>query len=179
MRLSCVRALSQPRSPSWKTAPLGPSLGSDSIAQGIRSAVLGSILVVVFMLVYYRFSGLIATVALALNFVITYGGTGASRSGRNVDSSWYCHGIILTLGMAVDANVLIFERVREELRTGKSPRAAVDAGFDRAFSAILDANVTTIVAAVVLFQFGAGPVQRLCRDADDSVLRSVCLRLFL
>jgi preprotein translocase subunit SecD len=157
---------------------VGPSLGSDSIAQGIRSAVLGSILVVVFMLVYYRFSGLIATVALALNFVIIMGVLALPGLGATLTLPGIA-GIILTLGMAVDANVLIFERVREELRTGKSPRAAVDAGFDRAFSAILDANVTTIVAAVVLFQFGTGPVKGFAVTLTIGIVVSMFTAIFV
>ncbi len=157
---------------------VGPSLGSDSIAQGIRSAVLGSILVVVFMLVYYRFSGLIATVALALNFVIIMGVLALPGLGATLTLPGIA-GIILTLGMAVDANVLIFERVREELRTGKSPRAAVDAGFDRAFSAILDANVTTIVAAVVLFQFGTGPVKGFAVTLTIGIAVSMFTAIFV
>jgi len=157
---------------------VGPSLGSDSIAQGIRSAVLGSILVVVFMLVYYRLSGLIATVALALNFVIIMGVLALPGLGATLTLPGIA-GIILTLGMAVDANVLIFERVREELRTGKSPRAAVDAGFDRAFSAILDANVTTIVAAVVLFQFGTGPVKGFAVTLTIGIAVSMFTAIFV
>ena len=157
---------------------VGPSLGSDSIAQGIRSAVLGSILVVVFMLVYYRFSGLIATMALALNFVIIMGVLALPGLGATLTLPGIA-GIILTLGMAVDANVLIFERVREELRVGKSPRAAVDAGFDRAFSAILDANVTTIVAAVVLFQFGTGPVKGFAVTLTIGIAVSMFTAIFV
>ena len=157
---------------------VGPSLGSDSIAQGIRSAVLGSILVVVFMLAYYRLSGLIATVALALNFVIIMGVLALPGLGATLTLPGIA-GIILTLGMAVDANVLIFERVREELRTGKSPRAAVDVGFDRAFSAILDANVTTIVAAVVLFQFGTGPVKGFAVTLTIGIVVSMFTAIFV
>ena len=157
---------------------VGPSLGSDSIAQGIRSAVLGSILVVVFMLVYYRFSGLIATMALALNFVIIMGVLALPGLGATLTLPGIA-GIILTLGMAVDANVLIFERVREELRVGKSPRAAVDAGFDRAFSAILDANVTTIVAALVLFQFGTGPVKGFAVTLTIGIAVSMFTAIFV
>jgi len=157
---------------------VGPSLGSDSIAQGIRSAVLGSILVVVFMLVYYRLSGLIATAALALNFVIIMGVLALPGLGATLTLPGIA-GIILTLGMAVDANVLIFERVREELRTGKSPRAAVDVGFDRAFSAILDANVTTIVAAVVLFQFGTGPVKGFAVTLTIGIVVSMFTAIFV
>jgi preprotein translocase subunit SecD len=157
---------------------VGPSLGSDSIAQGIRSAVLGSILVVVFMLVYYRLSGLIATVALVLNFVIIMGVLALPGLGATLTLPGIA-GIILTLGMAVDANVLIFERVREELRMGKSPRAAVEAGFDRAFSAILDANATTIVAAVVLFQFGTGPVKGFAVTLTIGIAVSMFTAIFV
>lgn len=137
---------------------VGPSLGSDSITDGVRATILGATLVVLFLLVYYRFSGLIANVALALNLLIMMGVLAAPGLGATLTLPGIA-GIILTLGMAVDANVLIFERIREELRLGKSVRAAVEAGFDRAFSAILDSNVTTVIAAVVLFQFGTGPVK--------------------
>jgi len=157
---------------------VGPSLGSDSIAQGVRSALLGSILVVVFMLVYYRLSGLIATMALALNFIIIMGVLALPGLGATLTLPGIA-GIILTLGMAVDANVLIFERVREELRTGKSPRAAVDAGFDRAFSAILDANATTIVAAIVLFQFGTGPVKGFAVTLTIGIAVSMFTAIFV
>jgi preprotein translocase subunit SecD len=137
---------------------VGPSLGSDSIVKGVRATLLGGALIVLFMLTYYRLSGLIADIALGLNLLLLLGllalpGLGATLTLPGIA------GIILTLGMAVDSNVLIFERIREELRLGKSVRAAVDAGFERAFSAILDSNVTTIIAAVVLFQFGSGPVK--------------------
>jgi len=157
---------------------VGPSLGSDSIAQGVRSALLGSILVVVFMLVYYRLSGLIATMALALNFIIIMGVLALPGLGATLTLPGIA-GIILTLGMAVDANVLIFERVREELRTGKSARAAVEAGFDRAFSAILDANATTIVAAIVLFQFGTGPVKGFAVTLTIGIAVSMFTAIFV
>ena len=137
---------------------VGPTLGSDSIAQGVRAAVLGGALVVLFLLVYYRFSGLIANIALLLDLVIVLGVLALPGLGATLTMPGIA-GIILTMGMAVDANVLIFERIREELRLGKSVPAAVDAGFDRAFSAILDSNVTNVIAAVVLFQFGTGPVK--------------------
>jgi preprotein translocase subunit SecD len=130
------------------------------------------------MLVYYRFSGLIATLALALNFVIIMGVLALPGLGATLTLPGIA-GIILTLGMAVDANVLIFERVREELRTGKSPRAAVEAGFDRAFSAILDANVTTIVAAIVLFQFGTGPVKGFAVTLTIGIAVSMFTAIFV
>jgi len=157
---------------------VGPSLGSDSIFEGVRAALLGSSLVVVFLLVYYRFSGLVATIALGLNFVIIMGVLATPGLGATLTLPGIA-GIILTLGMAVDANVLIFERVREELRNGKSPRAAVDAGFSRAFSAILDANATTIVAAIVLFQFGTGPVKGFAVTLTIGIAVSMFTAIFV
>ena len=130
------------------------------------------------MLVYYRFSGFIATVALALNFVIIMGVLALPGLGATLTLPGIA-GMILTLGMAVDANVLIFERVREELRTGKSPRAAVEAGFDRAFSALLDANVTTIVAAGGALSIWHGASQRLCRDVTIGIAVSMFTAIFV
>ncbi|MFB3895765.1 MAG: protein translocase subunit SecD [bacterium] len=135
---------------------IGPSLGLDSINKGIFSAILGGILVALFMLIYYRGSGMIANVALTLNLVVLVAALGALNAVLTVPG---IAGIVLTIGMAVDANVLIFERIREELRAGKTVRSAIEAGYNRAFSAILDSNVTTIIAAVMLFQFGTGPVR--------------------
>jgi preprotein translocase subunit SecD len=135
---------------------IGPSLGQDSIRQGITAGVIGSLLVVLFMLVYYRLSGLVANVALVLNVLMLLAGLGYFRATLTLPG---IAGIVLTIGMAVDANVLIFERIREETRAGKPPRAAIDAGFSRAWSAILDGHVTTLIAAAMLFQFGTGPVK--------------------
>lgn len=135
---------------------IGPSLGLDSINKGVFSALLGGLLVAVFMLFYYRGSGMIANVALALNLIILVAALGALNAVLTVPG---IAGIVLTIGMAVDANVLIFERIREELRAGKTVRSAIEAGYNRAFSAILDSNVTTIIAAIMLFQFGTGPVR--------------------
>ena len=135
---------------------VGPSLGQDSIRQGLRAGLIGSMIVVLFMLIYYRLSGLVANVALALNILLLLAGLGYFHATLTLPG---IAGIVLTLGMAVDANVLIFERIREEARLGKPPRAAIDAGFARAWSAILDGNVTTLIAAVMLFQFGTGPIK--------------------
>jgi preprotein translocase subunit SecD len=135
---------------------IGPSLGQDSIRQGITAGVIGSLLVVLFMLIYYRLSGVVANVALVLNILILLAGLGYFHATLTLPG---IAGIVLTIGMAVDANVLIFERIREETRTGKPPRAAIDAGFTRAWSAILDGHVTTLIAAAMLFQFGTGPVK--------------------
>ncbi|MGE3539416.1 MAG: protein translocase subunit SecD [Candidatus Tectimicrobiota bacterium] len=157
---------------------VGPSLGSDSITNGIRATVLGATLVVLFLLVYYRLSGLIANVALALNLIIMMGVLALPGLGATLTLPGIA-GIILTLGMAVDANVLIFERIREELRVGKSIRAAVDAGFERALSAILDSNVTTIIAAVVLFQFGTGPVKGFAVTLTIGIVVSMFTAIFV
>ncbi|MFH1070803.1 MAG: protein translocase subunit SecD [Candidatus Glassbacteria bacterium] len=135
---------------------IGPSLGADSIQSGKLSALIGLSLVVLFMLVYYKFGGLVANFARVLEMIITL----AVLAGFNATLTLPgIAGLILTIGMAVDANVLIFERIREELRSGKTLRAAIDAGYDRAFSAILDGNLTTFLAAIVLFQFGTGPIK--------------------
>jgi len=135
---------------------VGPSLGDDSIKKGFTAAVIGVLFVVVFMLIYYGFSGLIADVALLLNFFILAGIMCYFQFTLTLPG---IAGIALTLAMAVDANVLILERIREELAIGKTARVAVDAGYQKAFSAIFDSNLTTLIAAVFLFQFGSGPVK--------------------
>lgn len=135
---------------------VGPSLGEDSIRRGIQATILGGLLVFTFMFFYYRLSGLIADLALLLNFVLLLGAMSYLRATLTMPG---IAGIVLTLGMAVDANVLIFERIREELRQGKTVRVAIDLGYQRAFPAILDGNLTTLIAAAFLFQFGTGPVK--------------------
>jgi SecD/SecF fusion protein len=138
------------------TEEVDPSLGRDSIQSGIRSAVIGTIAVGVFMLVYYMMSGVVASLAMLLNVVILLGvmcsiGTTLTLPG--------IAGVVLTIGMAVDANVLIFERIREELAAGKSTRGALNAGYDRAFGTIFDSNITTLIASVILIYLGTGPVK--------------------
>lgn len=135
---------------------VGPLLGSDSIKRGIRSALLGMGLVVVFMIVYYMVAGTIADFALILNLLFVLALLAAFRGTLTLPG---IAGIILTIGMAVDANVLIFERIREEIASGKSLKSAVDTGYSRALITILDANVTTIIAALVLLWFGTGPIR--------------------
>ena len=135
---------------------VGPSLGADSIKAGQTAIVWGLSLVIIFMLIYYRGAGLVADVALTLNVLFVLAGLTAFGATLTLPG---IAGIVLTVGMAVDANVLIFERVREELRAGRSVRQAIDAGYEKAFSAILDANVTTGLAAIVLYQFGSGPIR--------------------
>ena len=135
---------------------VGPSLGQDSVNEGFTSAVAGLILVILFMLWYYRMGGIVADIALVLNMLFVMSILAGFQGTLTLPG---IAGIILTIGMAVDANVLIYERIREELRTGKTVKAAVDAGYSRAIVTILDANITTLIAAVVLYQFGAGPIQ--------------------
>lgn len=135
---------------------VGPSLGHDSIQKGQYSAIVGLLIVVIFMLIYYKLSGIVADFALVLNIIFVMAILAALHATLTLPG---VAGIILTIGMAVDANVLIFERIREELRSGKTIRVAIDAGYGRAFTTILDANVTTLLTALVLYQFGTGPIQ--------------------
>lgn len=135
---------------------VGPSLGRDSIEQGLKAGVLATLGTVLFMLVWYKGSGVIAVVALVLQMVLLLAGLAALRGTLTLPG---IAGIILTIGMAVDANVLIFERIREELRNRKTVRAAIDAGYTRAFMTIFDSNLTTLIAALVLFQYGTGPIK--------------------
>jgi preprotein translocase subunit SecD len=155
---------------------VGPSLGEDSIHKGLFSMLVGAGLVVLFMLVYYKGAGINANVALLANVLIIAGALAAFGATLTLPG---IAGIILTIGMAVDANVLIFERIREELRLGKTALAAVDAGFDRATLTILDANVTTLIAALVLFQFGSGPVKGFAVTLSIGVVSSVFTALVL
>ena len=153
---------------------VGPTLGEDSIAQGIRSFVVGGVLVILFMLFYYRFAGLLADLALIWNVLFLVATLALFQATLTLPG---IAGIVLTLGMAVDANVLINERIREELRNGKSPRAAIDAGYERALPSILDSNITTFLSGLILFQFGTGPVKgfavTLCIGIASSLFTSV------
>jgi SecD/SecF fusion protein len=135
---------------------VGPSLGRDSVQKGVKAAVVGTLFVLIFMAIYYLLCGLLANFALCLNLIIMLGalaGLGATLTLPGIA------GIILTMGMSVDANVIIFERIREEMRSGKTIRASIAGGYNKAFHTILDANVTTLIAAMVLFQFGTGPIR--------------------
>jgi SecD/SecF fusion protein len=135
---------------------IGPSLGQDSIRKGTTAAIIGLTLIVIFMIFYYRVSGAIADVGLLFNIIFLLAAMSALRATLTLPG---IAGIILTVGMSVDANVLIFERIREELRSGKTVRASIDAGYKRALLAIIDSHVTTLITAAVLFQFGTGPVK--------------------
>ncbi len=135
---------------------VGPSLGQENIDRGFMSVMVGFALVLVFMAVYYKVFGLVANLALALNLVLMVAVLSLFQATLTLPG---IAGIVLTVGMAVDANVLIFERIREEIRLGNSPQAAIFAGYEKAFGTIADANITTFIAAVVLFGFGTGPIQ--------------------
>ena len=136
---------------------VGPSLGAENIAMGMQAIVWGLAAVLIFMIVYYKAFGLIANVALVSNLVIIIG-VMSMIPGATLTLPGMA-GIVLTVGMAVDANVLIFERIREELRDGRSPQQAIHMGYDSAFSTILDANVTTFIAGMILFAVGTGPIK--------------------
>ncbi len=155
---------------------VGPSLGADSIRKGLISMIIGGVLVVVFMVIYYKIAGLIANIALFLNILLI--AAGLSGFGATLTLPGIA-AIILTIGMAVDANVIIFERVREELTLGRTPRAAVNAGYERATLTILDANVTTLIAAVVLFQFGTGPIKGFAVALSLGVVASMFTALIV
>jgi len=155
---------------------VGPSLGHDSISKGILSVVIGGILVVLAMVLYYNLSGVVANIALILNLVFIMAMLSLFKATLTLPG---IAGIVLTVGMAVDANVLIFERIREELRLGKTARAALDAGYGKAFLTIIDANITTLIAALVLFQFGTGPVKGFAVTLSVGILASLFTAIFV
>lgn len=149
---------------------IGPSLGQDNIDQGFRSVMVGMAMVLVFMAVYYRTFGLVANMALVTNLVLIVAVLSMLQATLTLPG---IAGIVLTVGMAVDANVLIFERIREELRIGSTPQASIHAGYAKAFSTIMDANVTTFIAAVVLFSIGSGPVRGFAVTLAIGILTSM------
>ncbi|MGC2209258.1 MAG: protein translocase subunit SecD [Candidatus Korobacteraceae bacterium] len=155
---------------------VGPSLGADSIREGVRAAVVGMVAVLVFMLVYYRFAGINADLALILNLVILLGFLGFSGATLTLPG---IAGLILTVGMGVDSNVLIFERIREELRAGKTPPSAVEQGFGHAWVTIVDTHVTTIVSAAILFLFGTGPVKGFAVTLTFGLLANLFTAVFV
>ncbi len=154
---------------------VGPSLGKDNIRQGFLSAVVGLMLVVIFMGVYYRVFGLIAGAALVINVVMIIAILGLLQATLTLPG---IAGIVLTMGMAVDANVLIFERIREELRAGGAVQAAISAGYDKAFTTIADANITTLIAAIVLFSMGTGPIKGFAITLCLGILTSMFTAIF-
>jgi preprotein translocase subunit SecD len=135
---------------------VGPSLGADSIKQGTRSVIIALIIVMIFMLIYYKIAGSIANFALIWNMILVLSILALLQATLTLPG---IAALILTMGMSIDANVIIFERIREELRKGKTARAAIDAGYNRALTTIVDANITTVIAALVLYQFGTGPIK--------------------
>ena len=149
---------------------VGPSLGRDSVRAGVVAAGIGLICVMFFMVIYYKLSGLITNLALILNLIILLGMMAYFRATLTLPG---IAGIILIIGMAVDANVLIFERIREELRAGKTVRVAIDSGYQKAFRTILDSNLTTLIAAAFLFQFGTGPVKGFAVTLSLGILISM------
>jgi len=149
---------------------VGPALGQDSIDRGVRAAILGLVVIVAFVVGYYRLSGGYASVALLANLVLLVGVM--SLFGATLTLPGLA-GVVLTVGMAVDANVIVFERIREELRTGKTPRAAVGTGFSKARWTILDANITTFITALVLFEYGTGPIKGFAVVLSVGVATSV------
>ena len=155
---------------------VGPSLGADSIREGVRASIGSIIVVMIFLVIYYRLSGVNAVVALAFNLIIlvafmAYAGAVLTLPG--------IAGVILTIGMGVDSNVLVFERIREELRSGKAPASAVSVGFDRAFLTIIDTHVTTIVSAIFLFLFGTGPVRGFAVTLVIGLLANVFTSIYV
>lgn len=155
---------------------VGPSLGRDNIKQGFRSVTIGFVLVLIFMAIYYRFFGIVANVALALNLVLLVAVLSLLQATLTLPG---VAGIVLTVGMAVDANVLIFERIREELRVGNTPQASIHVGYSRAFSTIVDANVTTLIAAIVLFVFGTGPIKGFAITLSVGIVTSMFTAIFV
>ncbi|MEM7209538.1 MAG: protein translocase subunit SecD [Pseudomonadota bacterium] len=154
---------------------VGPSLGQDNIEQGLNSVLIGFALVLVFMLVYYRVFGMVANVALTLNLVLIVAVLSMMQATLTLPG---IAGIVLTVGMAVDANVLIFERIREELRAGNAVQSSISAGYEKAFSTIADANVTTLIAAIVLFSFGTGPIKGFAITLSIGIVTSMFTAIF-
>ena len=154
---------------------VGPSLGQENIDRGFLSVVVGFVLVLVFMAVYYKVFGLVANLALSLNLVLMVAILSLFQATLTLPG---IAGIVLTVGMAVDANVLIFERIREELRVGNTPQAAIFAGYEKAFGTIADANITTFIAAIVLFGFGTGPIQGFAVTLMIGIVSSMFTAIF-
>ncbi len=154
---------------------VGPSLGADSIRSGLRAGLVGSALVVLCMLVVYMGAGVRSILLLAVNVVLIFGGLAYFQATLTLPG---IAGIVLTIGMAVDASVLIFERIREELDSGRTVKAAIDAGFGNAMSSIIDANITTLIAALFLFQFGTGPVRGFAVTLSIGILGTLFCMVF-
>lgn len=155
---------------------VGPSLGRDSIEKGFRSILIGAIAVVFFVLIYYKLSGFIANIALTLNIIFIFAALAGFEATLTLPG---IAGIVLTIGMAIDANVLIFERIREEIRAGKTTWASIDGGYSKAFWTIIDANITTLIAAMVLIQFGTGPIRGFAVTLCIGIFASLFTAIFV
>jgi len=155
---------------------IGPSLGKDNIEKGFKSVLYGFIAVLIFMIIYYRVFGAVASFALVLNLVIIVGVLSLLQATLTLPG---VAGMVLTVGMAVDANVLIFERIREEIRNGIAPQMGIHRGYDNAFSTIIDANLTTLIAALVLFNFGTGPIQGFAITLSIGIVTSMITAIFV
>ncbi|MFQ5417138.1 MAG: protein translocase subunit SecD, partial [Myxococcota bacterium] len=155
---------------------VGPALGADSIDRGLRASMLGLLMIVAFSVGYFRLSGVYASVALAANLILLVGLM--SLFGATLTLPGFA-GLVLTVGMAVDANVIIFERIREELRSGRAPGASVKTGFNKALWTILDANITTLFTAIVLFEYGTGPIKGFAVTLSIGVVTSVFAALII
>jgi len=155
---------------------VGPSLGADSISQGTQAVLIGLVSVLVFMLVYYKLAGTVADFALVWNILLVLAVLASLQATLTLPG---IAGLILTVGMSIDANVIIFERIREELRKGKTPKAAIDSGYDRALTTIIDANVTTLIASLVLYQFGTGPIKGFATVLFWGILISMFTAVFI
>ena len=155
---------------------VGPSLGADSVRQGTQSVLIGLVIVLLFMIIYYRAAGTIADFALIWNIVLVLAVLASLQATLTLPG---IAGLILTVGMSIDANVIIFERIREELRKGKTPKAAVDGGYKRALTTIIDANVTTLIASLVLWQFGTGPIKGFATVLFWGILISMFTAIFV
>jgi preprotein translocase subunit SecD len=155
---------------------VGPSLGQDSIRQGIISILISAALIVLFMIFYYRFSGVIADIALILNVILVFAVLALLRATLTLPG---IAGLVLSVGMSVDANILIHERIKEELRWGKTMRAAIDQGYHRAFTTIIDSNLTTVIAALFLYQFGAGPVKGFAVTLFWGIVANIFTAVFI
>ena len=155
---------------------VGPSLGADSIKQGTQAVILGLVLVLIFILFYYKLAGVIASFALIWNILIVLAVLASLQATLTLPG---IAGLILTIGMSIDANVIIFERIREELRKGKTPKTAIDSGYNRAITTIIDANVTTLIASLVLYQFGTGPIKGFATVLFWGILISMFTAVFI
>jgi preprotein translocase subunit SecD len=155
---------------------VGASLGSDAIRTGIMAMIIGFIAVIIFMIIYYKGAGIVATLALVLNFLFIMAILSSFKMTLTMTS---IAGLILNVGMAVDANVIIFERIKEELRLGKARAAAIEAGFKKAFWTVMDANITTLIAAIFLSQLGKGPIRGFAVTLAVGIVSSLFTAIFV